>query len=618
MEKDKRLHRYYKLNLLITMTKKLLTLLLAVAASVGTMFASDTQVNGIWYDFDSSSRTATVTYQGASYSAYNNEYTGSVVIPASVSYGGRTYSVTSIGNNAFYNCTGLTSVTIGNSVTSIGEWAFYNCTGLTSVTIGNSVTSIGGHAFYRCNGLTSVTIPNSVTSIGEHAFCYCSGLTSVTIPNSVTSIGSSAFYYCKGLTSVTIGNSVKSIGNYAFQGCTGLTSVTIPNSVTSIESNAFSGCTSLTSVTIPNSVTSIGGSAFAGCSVLTSVTLNSNAIVSKNYSKDSNLKTIFGGQVTEYIIGDDVTSIGSSAFQGCSGLTSVTIGNSVTSIGSLAFSSCDGLTSVVWNAKNCSNSGNFGSQVTSFTFGDEVEVIPGGLCNAMTKLTSVTIPNSVTSIGKMAFCSCFSLTSVTIGNSVTSIGQDAFQGCSDLTKVNITDINAWYNISFWDSDSNPLYYAKHLYVNDIEVTNLAIPNSVTSIGNYAFYNCASLTSVTIPNSVTSIGNNAFYNCSSLTAVTIPNSVTSIGGGAFALCSVSTINYIGSMDEWCNKAWSPSSISSDYHLQLNGVLQQSAVIPNSVTSIGSGAFNGCSSGIHGMEYVEAETKKMNWGKTICPS
>ena len=239
-------------------------------------------------------------------------------------------SVTSIGGEAFYYCTSLKKVivkdiaawcaisfngydsnplfyahhlyrddnteimdlVIPNSVNSIGDFAFYRCTGLTSVTIPNSVTSIGGSAFNGCTGLTSVTIPNSVTTIGFGAFEGCTGLTSVTIPNSVTSIGSQAFDDCTGLTSVTIGNSVTSIGINAFEGCTGLTSVTIPNSVTSIGGSAFNGCTGLTSVTIPNSVTSIG--AFGGCSGLTTVT-----------------------------IPNSVTTIGNYAFSGCSGLTSV-------------------------------------------------------------------------------------------------------------------------------------------------------------------------------------------------------------------------------------------------------------------------------------------------------
>ncbi|MBO7140134.1 MAG: leucine-rich repeat protein, partial [Prevotella sp.] len=186
-----------------------------------------------------------------------------------------------IAGSAFYQCSGLTSVTIPNSVTSIGNYAFQNCSGLTSVTIPNSVTSIGRYAFEYCRSLTSVIIPNNVTIIEKGTFSSCSGLTSVTIPYGVTSIGGTqnnttndgAFYGCTSLTSVTIPNSVTSIGSCAFYGCSGLTSVTIPNSVTSIEGSTFEGCSGLTSVTIPNSVTSIEGSTFEGCSSLTFVTI---------------------------------------------------------------------------------------------------------------------------------------------------------------------------------------------------------------------------------------------------------------------------------------------------------------------------------------------------------
>ena len=147
----------------------------------------------IYYVWTNNNTELAVSYRGNDFGSYLNEYSGNVVIPKSVTYNGKSYSVTSIGNWAFRNCSGLTSVTIPNSVTSIGKSAFQYCYGLTSVTIPNSVTSIGGEAFYSCSGLTSVTIPNSVTSIGQYAFRNCSGLTSVTIPNSVTSIGANAF-----------------------------------------------------------------------------------------------------------------------------------------------------------------------------------------------------------------------------------------------------------------------------------------------------------------------------------------------------------------------------------------------------------------------------------------
>ena len=227
-------------------------------------FAEAVEIDGIYYNLVTKIKQAEVTKNP-------NKYTGTVNIPETVSYNDVTYSVTSIGNTAFYSCFGLTSVTIPNSVTSIGGAAFSSCSGLTSVTIPNSVTSIGGSAFYGCSGLTSVTIPNSVTSIGDYAFYSCSGLTSVTIPNSVTSIGDHAFYNCSGLTSVTIPNSVTSIENFAFEDCSGLTSVTIPNSVTSIGTRAFYECGGLTSVNIGNGVKSIGSDAFADCAELTDV-----------------------------------------------------------------------------------------------------------------------------------------------------------------------------------------------------------------------------------------------------------------------------------------------------------------------------------------------------------
>ena len=279
-----------------------------------------------------------------------------------------------IGNYAFYYCSGLTSVTIPNSVTTIGNYAFYGCSGLTSVTIPNSVTTIGSCAFHGCSGLTSMTIPNSVTEIGSWAFCYCSDLASISvekdnkvydsrnncnaiihtenntliagckntvIPNNVTSIGDDAFYGCTGLTEVTIPNSVISIGNYSFYYCTGLTSVAIPNSVTTIGNDAFYYCTGLTSVAIPNSVTSIGESAFYRCTGLTSVTIP-NSVTSIGYQA-------FGvcSGLTSVAIPNSVTSIGNDAFYVCTGLTSVTIPNSVTEIGESAFSGCSGLTEVI-------------------------------------------------------------------------------------------------------------------------------------------------------------------------------------------------------------------------------------------------------------------------------
>ena len=430
--------------------------MLAVAASVGTMFAEPVQISDLYYNLDATNHTAEV--------AENSNARGEIIIPSSVTYNSVSYSVTSIGDYAFRDCYGLTSVTIPNSVTSIGSFAFlgctgltspvYNahvfaymptsysgaytipdgiesiaggafdgCTGLTSVTIPNSVTSIGDGAFYYCTGLTSVTIPNSVTSIRGGAFQYCTGLTSVTIPNSVTSIGESTFEDCKGLTSVTIPNSVDSIGDFAFSGCTGLTSVTIPNSVTSIGNSAFSRCTGLTSVTIPNSVTSIGERAFYECTGLTSIDVasdNSNycSVDGVLFNKDKTTLIQYpGGKQGAYTIPNSVTSIGESAFEGCTGLTSVTIPNSVTSIGNQAFAICTGL-------------------------------------------ISVTIPNSVTSIGSYAFFHCRSLTSVTnFANTPQEIDSYVFDNVDKSTCVLYVpagSVSAYKSADQWKKFTNIL------------------------------------------------------------------------------------------------------------------------------------------------------------------
>ena len=308
--------------------------------------------------------------------------------------------------------------------------------------------------------------------------------------------------YENGLGVITFDDEVTSIGERAFRLCSSLTHISIPDSVTSIGKSAFYNCDSLTSVTIPDSVTLIGNYAFSNCDSLATVTIpNSVTSIGKGafYNCDS---------LTSVTIPSGVTEIGIEEFAGCESLTSITIPNSVTSIGNYAFSNCD-------------------------------------------SLATVTIPNSVTSIGDYAFRDCSSLTSVTIPDSVTTLGYNPFEQCFNLAE---------FNGKFASEDKRCLIKNGYLVsFAPAGVTEYTIPNSVTSIGYQAFYDCDSLTSVTIPDSVTEIGSDAFRYCSSLTSVTIPDSVTEIGSDAFRYCSSLT----------------------------------SVTIPDSVTEIGWYAFEDCS-------------------------
>ena len=546
---------------------------------------------------------------------------GDVVIPAEH----RGKPVTGIGSFAFYNCPGLTSVTIPNSVTSIGSYAFDECTGLTGVyitdiaawcrisfdnpsanplyyakklylngtlvtdlVIPSGVTGIGSYAFYECPCLTSVTIPDSVTSIGSDAFEGCTGLASVTIGNGVTSIGSDAFSRCYHLTSVTIPDSVTSIGDSAFRGCTRLTSVTIPDSVTSIGYNAFCGCTGLTSVTIPDSVTGIGKYAFYNCTGLTEINFNATAmndLSSDNYVFYSAGKSGSGITVN---VGANVTRIPAYLFYSySSGSSTYTVklahvkfaqNSNCTSIGNRAFYDC-------------------------------------------TSLTSVTIPGSVTSIGSYAFSGCTGLTSVTIPDSVTSIGYDAFNTCTGLKSVIFEDVEGWkakdtqikavdlaepdvaarcltqaYRDKEWShtattqTDFNLDFtllngtYTLTKYTGNCKT--LHIPSAyrgvtVTAIADSAFKGCTDIRLIHIPSNITAIGNSAFEGCTGLVSVKMADGVTAIGELAFGNCQkLSSITLSEGL----------TSIPAGL---FRGCTALTAIrIPRSVTSIGKSAFASC--------------------------
>ena len=396
-----------------------------------------------------------------------NSYTGGTET-SQCYYGGTTISTT---YTTYYIPSSLTKVTVIGG--SILYGAFYNCSSLESVTIGNGVEGIGNRAFVGCSSLTDITIPNSVTSIEEYAF---SGSTCEIIWGdnpSITEIGKYAFNGYKG-TSITIPNSVTSIEEYAFSGSTCEIIWGDNPSITEIGKDAFSGYKG-TSITIPNSVTSIGSYAFYGCTCVK--TIDGVSYVDKwliKCDKSVTAVAIKGDTVgiasfafcdcsslTEITIPDNVTSIGYGAFYNCTSLTEITIPDSVTSIGSYAFRFC--------------------SNLESITIGNGVTSIVSRAFSDCSKLTEITIPDTVTSIGDYAFSDCSKLTEITIPDSVTSIGSGAFYYCSKLTEITIPDsVTSIKDYTFYGCSS---------------LEEITIPDSVTSIGSYAFRECSSLTSI---------------------------------------------------------------------------------------------------------------------------
>ena len=443
-------------------------------------------VDDIWYLFSEKTLTAEVVQ-------VDKDNQGTVVVPSAVVYNGSSYTVVSIAEKAFAGSSSLTSISLPSSILQIGKGAFRNCDGLTSVYISDvAAWCVVQFGDYDSNPLVYAHKLYLNGSLLEH----------LTVPSSVGAIGQRAFSGCTALKTVTLSHGVTSVGNYAFSNCSNLAVLSFPATLTTIGNGAFSFCSSISSLQMPSGLQTVESSAFYGCSGLTAVHITDLAAWCNIRFADNKANPLVNAgrlylnnaEVTQLTIPAGVTAVGDYTFPDCYYLTSLTIPEGVTSIGHGAFSGCTGLSSLVF-------------------------------------------PQSLLSIGNEAFVFCNGLAEVTFPGSTLSVGKDAFSGCLDLKAVHIRDLASWCQTDFANFNSNPLFYAQHLYYNGEEITKLIIPEGTTSVGDHAFVGYARLGSVEFASSVTSIGVGAFSGCTSLSpTVVLPDNLDHIGENAFANCT----------------------------------------------------------------------------------
>ncbi len=629
-------------------------------------------------------------------------YQGSVIIPSSVVYQNDTYTVIEIGSNTFKDQSLMTSVDIPNTVTTIGWQAFYNCTGLTgTLTIGESVVSVNSGAFSHTNysvlnynairmctneygDVCNYSAPGPNHGDEENGWLgYCPLLTTLNIGEQVQVLPSNVFSYCKFSGQLILPDSLTVIGNYAFYGCQQLSgTLSIPEKVRKIGKSAFYGCEGLTELVF--NATDFQGSTscydtsfpglygenetFGACPLLKTLLIGEEV----STITTSLFKNCYFEEAV--VIPNSVTTIGNQAFSGCTGITELTIGEGVTSIGVSAFKECTNLETVYYNAISCNyaNSSSYPfdncPSLTTLIIGDEVETLPNNAFKSCSFAGEIVIPNSVTEIGSSAFYGCTNITSVTIGEGVTRTTGQMFRDCTNLTSVTYNAVNCtnWSSYYIWDGCTslttltigpNVQYLPGRIFEGCSFTGELTLPNSLVTIGEKAFNGCSGFTGdLIIPDNVTTIGGNAFNGCTGFTGdLTIGDAVETIGEYAFANCSgltgaltigesfnhfegtwgkafdncsnLTVLNYnainatLGG-GYWLNNCTSLTTLNIGPNVQVipeNAFLglnfSNDIVIPNAVTTIEYHAFHNCDS-ITSITIGEGVTTLASWAIEDC--
>ena len=505
-------------------------------------------------------------------------------------------------SNTYDSEAGVGTILFDGDLRKIPQKMFYMCYTLTSVELPPFITTIPDYAFAECKQLETVTLPNALEKILYDAFSGCELLKDIDIPNTVTTISQSAFSGCKSLESIVIPETLESLGSYVFSGCESLRSVNIPEHFTSLSSGLFKGCKSLQSIKLPPSLQYIPDYIFSGCESLASIDIP-DSVTSIGTGAFQDCKSLEG-----VVMSDNVTSIGSTCFDGCSGMRSITLSKNIEGIYGNTFSHCSSLTAITIPNKVTTIS-NYAfawcSSLKEVSIPYRVAALDYRVFLECTSLEKVTFSAYLERIGSECFSGCTALTNISLPKSIKQIDSNAFKSCTALKKVEIEDLKAWFDMTFdYGTESNPTYHSRNLYLNGNEVTDLTVPDGVTTLDANDFsyldnlkslkvhdkvigvfeswlIRHQSIESVEIGNGITEIGREAFRETPKLSKVTIGSGVKSIGYCAFRGCSnLQSITMPSSVTE----------LSSYCFAECTSL--QSATLSDNITIIPSDAFNGC--------------------------